>query len=85
MDEKTKDLANDAIEKYLRWLIDLDVKREANAVSKINAACTAIHTAIDVLKIDNEIAEEFAKRLQKAMDQDFRCREWICKAGEEAE
>lgn len=34
MDEKTKDLANDAIEKYLRWLIDLDVKREANAVSK---------------------------------------------------
>ena len=69
MDEKTKDLANEAIEKYLRWLIDLDVKREANVVPKISAACTAIHTAIDVLKIDNEIAEEFAKRLLSAIDQ----------------
>lgn len=53
MRRKICDMAEDTIERFIKELCEMNLRR-GDANDRINAACTAIHTALEILNIKSD-------------------------------
>lgn len=63
MQSNIYEMAEETIERFVRELCQVDL-RSGDANNRINAACTAIHTALNILGLKNKQSITFSESIE---------------------